>query len=600
MPLKSLSRSHGLRRAVVRLAWSALLILPASVAAVTIRVGAIGDPACTAFSIQGAIAQLPPGLTEHRLLLSSNQAYSTAGVITDRSLRIEGGYANCSAEEPTPGARTQIGPDAAASAPLLTLRGTTGIQLPSTLRGLVFIGPAPQGAIRASGNMRVYVEDTLVMNAGDPFLDDAGGIAIADQTILHLRGNSQIIGNMGGEGGGVSCIDADLLLEGGDVLIADNQARLFGGGVALVDCEMDWTGGIDGNVGGIASNTAVGGGGISMREGSILSGFALEPAQRRVVSNSAEYFAGGIYAENSLITTTALELRDNTAGLRTTPAPPNNGNGGGIAAYASSISVSQLLLAGNQAERNGGGIWLDDGSSLSGDLPLSCPMGEPCHDLRQNIAGEAGGMAWLGSDSSLSLHRAAMEANEADTGAAIFAQGTAPSTMQVSILNSVLHANTATSALIAVGNSQLTIALSTLVDNNTGTSMVLDFGGNTHDWRASLMYGAPGSVLLSAPFGTTLSTDCLIGHENASVLAFGGDVFVDDDPGFVNRAQGDLRLRADAAAVDVCNYTEPSSIVLDLDGNLRPVDLPNPNVAGAYDVGAYERLPAAMFANGFE
>jgi hypothetical protein len=88
---KSLSRSHGLRRAVVRLAWSALLILPASVAAVTIRVGAIGDPACTAFSIQGAIAQLPPGLTEHRLLLSSNQTYTTAGVITDRShLRYRG------------------------------------------------------------------------------------------------------------------------------------------------------------------------------------------------------------------------------------------------------------------------------------------------------------------------------------------------------------------------------------------------------------------------------------------------------------------------------------------------------------------------------
>jgi hypothetical protein len=65
--------------------------------------------------------------------------------------------------------------------------------------------------------------------------------------------------------------------------------------------------------------------------------------------------------------------------------------------------------------------------------------------------------------------------------------------------------NTATSALIALGNSQLTLALSTLVDNNTGSSMVLDFGGNTHDWRASLLYGAPGSVLLSAPFGTTLS-----------------------------------------------------------------------------------------------
>jgi hypothetical protein len=363
---------------------------------------------------------------------------------------------------------------------------------------------------------------------------------------------------------------------------------------------MDWTGGIDGNVGGIASNTAVGGGGISMREGSILSGFALEPAQRRVVSNSAEYFAGGILAENSGISASSLDLRNNIAGLRSMPAPAGMGYGGGLAAYTSTISVSQLRVEGNRAERNGGGIWLQSASSLQADLPLVCPVGEPCHTMSQNVAGEAGGLVWLGEGASFSAARAWIEANVADTGAVAFAEGGSAAPAQISLSNSLLYDNTATSALIALGNSQMTLALSTLVDNNTGTSMVLDFGGNTHDWRASLMYGAPGSVLLSAPFGTTLSTDCLIGHENASVLAFGGDVFVDDDPGFVNRAQGDLRLRADAAAVDVCNYTEPSSIVLDLDGNLRPVDLPNPNVAGAYDVGAYERLPAAMFANGFE
>lgn len=115
MPRCAVSRKQVL--SLFRIVWPVLLWVPASVAAVTVRVGAIGDPACTAFSIQGAIAQLPPGLTEHRLLLSSNQTYSTAGVITDRSLQIEGGYANCSAAEPTPGARTQIGPDAAASAP---------------------------------------------------------------------------------------------------------------------------------------------------------------------------------------------------------------------------------------------------------------------------------------------------------------------------------------------------------------------------------------------------------------------------------------------------------------------------------------------------
>jgi len=600
VPLKSLSRSHGLRRAVVRLAWSALLILPASVAAVTIRVGAIGDPACTAFSIQGAIAQLPPGLTEHRLLLSSNQTYTTAGVITDRDLRIEGGYANCSAAEPTPGARTQIGPDATATAPLLTLLGTTPIQLPVTLRALSFIGPAPQGAIRASGTMRVYVEDTWVMNAGDLFLDNAGGIAIEDQAILHLRGNSQIVGNTGGEGGGVSCVNGEIQWEGGDVLIGSNRARLFGGGIALVDCEMDWLGGDEASTGGVTFNIATGGGGISMRDNSILSGFAFERTQRRVVSNSAEYFAGGILAENSGISASSLDLRNNIAGLRSMPAPAGMGYGGGLAAYTSTISVSQLRVEGNRAERNGGGIWLQSASSLQADLPLVCPVGEPCHTMSQNVAGEAGGLVWLGEGASFSAARAWIEANVADTGAVAFAEGGSAAPAQISLSNSLLYDNTATSALIALGNSQMTLALSTLVDNNTGTSMVLDFGGNTHDWRASLLYGAPGSVLLSAPFGTTLATDCLIGHENASVLGNGGDVFVDDDPGFENRGSANFRLRADSGAVDVCSYNEPSGIVLDLEGNLRPVDLPNPNVAGAFDIGAFERRPSAMFANGFE
>lgn len=585
--------------------WMAFLIgilvaLPPMASAVTIRVGASNDPACSAFSIQGAIAQLPPGLTEHRLLLSSNQTYTTAGVISNRNLRIEGGYANCSATEPTPGTRSQIGPDATATAPLLTLLDTSGSQLPITLRALSFSGPAPQGAIRASGNLRVHVEDAWVMNAGDLFLDNAGGIAIQDQTILHLRGTTQIVGNTGGEGGGVSCINGEVQLEGGDVLIGSNRARLFGGGVALVNCEMDWVGSDAVSSGGITFNLATGGGGISMRDNSLLSGFALERTHRRVVSNSAEYFAGGIYAESSAISASSLELRNNVAGLRPTPAPAGMGYGGGLAAYSSVISVFQLRVEDNRAERYGGGIWLQSGSGLDAANSLTCPSGQPCHYVSRNEAGEAGGAVWLGTDANVSVDRAWLEANRANTGAAVFAEGGQQPGTEVSFRNSLLYDNTATSALIALSNSQLTLALSTLVDNNTGSSMVLDSGGNTHDWRASLLYGTPGSVVLSAPFGTTLTTDCLIGHENASVLAAGGDVFVDDDPGFENRGSADFRLRADSGAVDVCSYSDPSGIVLDLQGVLRPVELSNPNVAGAFDVGAFERPPAAMFGNGFE
>jgi hypothetical protein len=272
----------------------------------------------------------------------------------------------------------------------------------------------------------------------------------------------------------------------------------------------------------------------------------LERTHRRVVSNSAEYFAGGIYAESSAISASSLELRNNVAGLRPTPAPAGMGYGGGLAAYSSVISVFQLRVEDNRAERYGGGIWLQSGSGLDAANYLACPSDGPCHYLSRNDAGEAGGAVWLGTDANVSVDRARLEANRASTGAAVFAEGGQQPGTEVSLRNSLLYDNTASSALIALGNSHLTLALSTLVDNNTGSSMVLDFGGNTHDWRASLMYGTPGSVVLSAPFGTTLTTDCLIGHENASVLAAGGDVFVDEDPGFENRGSADFRLRADS------------------------------------------------------
>jgi len=47
------------------------------------------------------------------------------------------------------------------------------------------------------------------------------------------------------------------------------------------------------------------------------------------------------------------------------------GYGGGLAAYSSVISVFQLRVEDNRAERYGGGIWLQSGSrSQFSDVPL--------------------------------------------------------------------------------------------------------------------------------------------------------------------------------------------------------------------------------------
>jgi len=62
-----------------------------------------------------------------------------------------------------------------------------------------------------------------------------------------------------------------------------------------------------------------------------------------------------------------------------------------------------------------------------------------------------------------------------------------------------------------------------------------------------------------------------------------------NEPGFVDAALGDYRLRLDAAAVDYAP-DDPFAMPLTLDGGLRPVDLVViPDRFGPFDLGAYER-----------
>ncbi|HKE46898.1 MAG TPA: hypothetical protein VKB52_02450, partial [Rhodanobacteraceae bacterium] len=84
--------------------------------------------------------------------------------------------------------------------------------------------------------------------------------------------------------------------------------------------------------------------------------------------------------------------------------------------------------------------------------------------------------------------------------------------------------------------------------------------------------------------------------ENASVP---GDLV---DPGFVDAAAGNYRLRGDSGSIDQCTLlvrAPDGGHDVDPDGNARPVDLAVPDVDGPYDRGAFE-LPDRIFADDFE
>lgn len=584
-------------------AW--LVLLQASpLSALTLRIGAPGDPACSAFSVPGGIAQLPAG-GPHRVLLSTNHSYETLGTISRPDLSIEGGYANCSATQPTAGARTRIGTGTAAT--LLNANGPAAAPGQTyqrlTLRNLEVRGPAPQGAIRASGAVELYLIDSIVADAGDLNLDYGGGIQASAGAAVELQGQTQILSNRGGAGAGISCVDASLYLNSGALLISGNQARVAGGGVYGSHCYVDWTLPDASPVGGINGNRAVLGGGMALIDSELVSS-TTDYDPRRIVANTADYVAGGLYLERSVVTLAQLSVNQNTAGV--TGIPNSQGNCGGVSAYSSQLTLDRADVIGNRAYRNGGGICLQNASSLV----LS---GAPCADgrcrlLQANRAGfanaiGAGGAFYLDNDSSLLVEAAEISDNLAHESVLLYATDNSGARINARLLSSLIVRNQSDGAggLAGFDGTSLQLRWSTVVDNVVGAAHLFDFGNSRIDLGYSLIYANGLSRVLSAPFGTTLTTTCMHADESSS-LSFHGGAASTASPGFVDRGAGNYRLTATGNAVDACIAQAALEPATDLVGTRRPQELPIVNIDGPWDAGAYETplAPDAIFNSGFE
>lgn len=259
--------SSGLSLSLALMLLVGLLAIANAASAITVRVGAGSDPACGAVSIQGAVGQIPAGVGAHRILLSNNQTYQAAGLIENRNVSIEGGYANCSAAAAVAGVRTAIGPSPAATTPLLTMRRSDGgFGHEATLRNLEFRGPAPAGAILVDGPVDVILVDTHVRDAGDAFLPSGGGIRSQARGLIALRGDVEVTGNRAEFGAGLACEDGWLDILSSAALISGNVARIAGGGVALTRCTLSWSPDTLSAEAGILGNRALLGGGLYLRK----------------------------------------------------------------------------------------------------------------------------------------------------------------------------------------------------------------------------------------------------------------------------------------------------------------------------------------------
>jgi hypothetical protein len=591
------------------------LLVPASGAqaqSVVVRVGATTDAACDSFSLPGAIARLPAlgPAVRHRILLSNNQTYEADAQITDRSVSIEGGYDDCSDTTPNAFARTTVRPTPTSSDPLLRVRSTASAVFEVTLDTLDLARDTATagGGIAAEGPVNLIVVHSNVREFGA--IDaEIGGISLRNGAWLFLRGITEVIANQARAGAGISCSEGRVHIESSDVLIAGNSAQAAGGGLRLVDCQLRWDPDTSSIQGGITGNFATIGGGIYAERSSIswTNAAPLPFGPRRVVANRTAYDGAGILlVDDSSMALPAIDMRSNEAG--TDPRPASTGNCGALMVLSeSSATLSSFYIAGNSARRDGAAICVQDRSSFRVGDPRECADGA-CRLIANNrggtgVAAGSGG-AFRIDDSSLFLFATRVVDNSAPSNAFMQVTDAAPATprSRVEIVNSVIARNVSSnSTLMQFGGADVAIDFSTFADNRAPNAMLLDAGGSTLALATSILQGEAGRPVLAAPLGSTLSTRCLIAHESGSLFGQGGEARV-VLPGFVDAAGDDYALNDTSQARDACAADPDGGTTVDIGQQSRPVDLPLPDIAGPWDIGAYEMRSGTseLFRDGFE
>ncbi|MBA8888826.1 putative outer membrane repeat protein [Dokdonella fugitiva] len=547
--------------------------LPAVAGGAVFWLGGGGAP-CNFGSLPIALGAVPQGAT---IRIADNQTYANTNLtISNRSVTLQGGWADCAG---TPSAqRALIEGAAGANLPVLRIQAA-GTSRSVRLEHLEIRGGTRSG-IEVDGLLDVRLDDTLVTANSAA---DGGGVSVTGvspaQTVLRLVhstvGTPDVgsgDGNAATFGGGVYCADARVQLS--SALVQGNHAD-YGGGIALLACDLD------------AGAAAL-----------VAAGHPLLSALVR--DNTATFFGGGLYATNA----SDIGLDNDHQPVAFEANRASRGGGIHLSAAGTRFHGAGITLAGNSVGAFGAAAYVESGAYLAlergADGGTSCARDAVCSRIVDNAVDDvptAAASALQVIDAVAVLAQTEITGNVSHSGQALIRLD---GSSGVRVLDSLVHDNDAGAGRLFVlygTDNVFTLGASTVVANATLSPMAgvyLSGGAAGLHFDRSIVW-QPGVLVQDTSAGETVTSTCMNVHAGAGIDG------VTSDPGFVDAAHGDLRLRTDSPNVDACTDTVAVSGTgethVDVAGHPRPqspMGSPTP-----FDRGAHE-LADLIFADGFD
>lgn len=231
-------------------------------------------------------------------------------------------------------------------------------------------------------------------------------------------------------------------------------------------------------------------------------------------------------------------------------------NGGGIHTTGGQPTITGCIIDQNRSGLLGGGVYFDAGT----------PFVSGCK-IMNNQARSGGGMH--GNDASITLTWVIIRDNHVlqSGGGAAFINGTHE------ITNSILHNNSSQGegGGLSISNGDSTILNTTVADNRSisGGGISIVFG--EHAIENCILWSNTEDQIRVNP-----QAEITISHSNLQQYGFEGEGNISRDPMFAD--SGDYHLLLGSPCIDSGTYT---GLEDDLDGNNRPL-------GDGYDIGAYE------------
>ena len=514
--------------------------------------------------------------------------------ISDISIALVGGFANCTdaANGVSDGNRATVDGDAAA-----TVLQITG----NTQRNTV----ALSNMIFQNGN-------------GSGFLPGGGISTLTADLQLNLD-NVWVSNNVGALGGGMAIVGGNTDVSASDFLVLSNTAEQGGGIYCSSSDASILMSDTDGGTAGVFGNTATAGdgGGVFLQSGCLFTTYAGTAGGffdlRGVASNSATGNGGGVAVESGSTANLIgfqfcfffcignndepLNINNNTADSDNN----NTGDGGGVwVSGANSVVNARTVLMRDNAAYNGAGATATDGGAFNSSYILKqCYEPGRCNQIIDNEANNRGGAVYALDGGQVDVGISYIQGNRADFGTAGYVAGTdARMDIEGSVITGngdsgsgnfsdifVFRANGVSST-----NTVLNLAFNTIADNNAITSAVDNVQART-ELRSSIVHDASSGNVYSSSSPTTDIFDCVMVHEDASIIGSGGGFQVNvDDPEFIDRVGGDFHINATTSpALDYCDGLATTPDYADIDLEQRGFDDPGvSNISGPFDVGADE------------